>query len=349
MEYHTSSLREFKKRPLTVPAILTALLTSACAGGGSTPTVTQPPSFTPSPHPQQIYVDFVSQPGLSQTGLAFLVNVNGGRNVSSARLIQDSGLESRDYISFNSDNFELTANVNIDGQQLFNETSGPLRIFQTFDEPFTNWETNGRRDLNKKTLVLIPGERGAGTSYSSLAYWVDAEAPILTVGAILLGVPISPDQIPDAGSANFSGLMRGFMTGDDQLWEIHSDFNAEVNFSTGAFIGSFTDGTRIDTLRDDGSLFSSHVTDQELPDLIRTPDNFNDTFDWSLTGSIFTGQNAFGGTVIGANEGLDWAGQFTGSFFGSGRVGFPEELGGLWNATNASGHVAGGGFVGKND
>ncbi|WP_262694829.1 transferrin-binding protein-like solute binding protein [Kordiimonas aquimaris] len=349
MEYQTPIFNKYKQYLLIVMATLAALLTSACGGSGSTPSATQPPASRPTPHPQQVYVDLVSQPGLNQTGLAFLVNVNGGRNVSSARLIQDNGLAERDYISFNSESFELTSNVNINGQQLFSDLSGPLRIFQTFDEAFTNWETNGRRDLNKKILILRPGERGIGASHSSLAYWVDADAPILTVGAIILGVPISAQQIPDTGSARFSGLMRGFMTGDDQLWELHSSFDAEVNFGTGAFNGRFTDGTRIDTMRDDGSLFSSHVTDQELPDLIRTPDNFNDTFDWSLTGSIITGNNAFEGTLSGIDDGSAWTGQFTGSFFGSGRIGIPEELGGLWNATNNSGHIAGGAFIGKND
>lgn len=323
---------------------------SACGGGGGSPPVqTQPPIFTPTVHPQQIHADFFAQPGLQQTGLAFLIDVNGARQVTEARLVQDAGLADRNYLSFDGDTFELTSNVNIDGLQLFSDTSDPLDVFQTFDPIFTNWESNQGRVLFKKILILKPDNDDNGLSYTSLAYWVDGLAPKLTVGAIVVGAPVTANQIPDVGSASFDGLMRGFMTGDDQVWELQADFNASVNFSTGALSGGFSNGTKIDMIRDDLSLFDSHVTDLEFPDRILMPENFTDTFDWNLTGSITSGQNLFGGTLNGAGDGTGWAGQFTGSFFGSGRVGIPEELGGLWNATNTLGHVAGGAFVGKNE
>ena len=319
----------------------------ACGGGsGSSPPQTQPPVFIPSPHPQQIYADFAEQAGLQQTGLAFLLNQSG---VSNARLLQDNGLEDRNYLTFDADTFELISNVNIDDLQLFTDRSDTLDVFQTFDDLFTNWEGNGRRILHQKILVLQPGDNGVGLSYTTLGYWVDALAAKPAVGTIVWGIPVAAGQIPMTGSADYSGLMRGFMTGDDQTWELHTDFNASVNFATGAFTGEFTNGTRIDMQREDGTFFSSHVTDQELPDLIRTPENFNDTFDWSLSGSILSGQNLFNGTLAGSSDGSDWTGQFSGSFFGSGRVGVPEELGGLWNAINSLGHVAGGAFVGKDD
>lgn len=319
----------------------------ACSGGGgSLPVQTQQPVFKPGPHPQQIYADFAAQAGLQQTGLAFLLNQSG---VANARLIQDDGLAERDYLTFNDATFELISNININDLQLFTNRSDTLDVFQTFDSSFTNWESNVRRNLHNKILVLKPGEGGIGLSYTTLGYWVDAIAAKPTVGAIIWGVPITAGQIPTAGSAEYNGLMRGFMTGDDQTWELHADFDASVNFATGAFTGGFTNGTRVDMQREDGIFFSSHVTDQELPHLIRTPENFNDTFDWSLSGSIISGQNLFNGTLAGTGDGSDWAGQFSGSFFGSGRIGAPEELGGLWNAINSLGHVAGGAFVGKDD
>lgn len=322
------------------------LMVACGGGGGSSLPQQQPPVFIPSPHPQQIYVDFAEQAGLQQTGLAFLLNQSG---VTNARLLQDTGLEDRDYLTFDADTFELISDVNINDLQLFTDISDTLDVFQTFDDPFTNWESNGRRNLNQKILILTPGEDGIGLSYSTLGYWVDAIAAKPTVGTIIWGVPVATLQIPTMGSANYSGLMRGFMTGEGQTWELHADFDATVNFGNGAFSGQFTNGTRIDMQREDGTFFSSHVTDQELPDLIRTPENFNDTFDWSLSGSIVSGQNLFSGTLAGTGDGSDWAGQFSGSFFGSGRTGAPEELSGLWNAINNLGHVAGGAFVGKDD
>lgn len=323
-----------------------ALLAACSGGGGVSPMTSPPPVFTPGPHPQQNFVDFASQSGLRQTSLAFVLDPSG---VTTARFVQDTGLDDRSYLSIDGGSFELTSSVTIDGLQVFANTAGPSNVFQTFDDVFTNWESNNRRNLFQKILILKPGEQGIGLSHTTLAYWVDAVAVRPTVGTIIWGVPLNAQAIPDTGAASYEGLMRGFMTGDDQTWELHADFNATVDFGSGALSGGFTNGTRIDVTRPDGSFFSSHVTDQELPDLIRMPENFNDTFDWALSGSIVTGQNLFDGTLVGLGEGTGWSGQFSGSFFGSGNISLPEEIGGLWNATDANGHVAGGAFVGKND
>lgn len=334
-------------RPAMMAAFMALFLAACSGGGGGSPAVTVPPPILePSDHPQQAFADFAEQSGLQQTGLAMIVGQNG---VLNARLLQDDGLHDRQHLRFDNNSFELVSNINIEGSQVFTDTSGTLDVFQTFDSVFTNWESNGRRNLFQKILVLKPGEDGIGLSYSTLAYWADALAVRPTVGVVVWGVPLRAQDMPTTGSAEYNGVMRGFMTGDEQIWELHADFDATVEFGSGSFTGAFTNGSRVDMLRSEGTFFSSHVTDLELPDRIRTAENFSDTFDWSLSGSLEAGQNLFGGTLTGTGTGADWIGQFSGSFFGSGNTVFPEELGGLWQATNPSGHVAAGGFVGKND
>ena len=298
-------------------ALVPVAVLAACGGGTTAPA---PPPAGPNTSLTSL-VSNETFPTISAVMAADLDNVGATSNVSA----NESALSSTSTIEYDavSDAFKIDMH---NGAANFTQTfpkdsiSGPDTT-----NSYRTYQVTRADNTIDELVILIPGEATQNLSYVTYGIWNSTAASTrnTTLGTFVFGVQTPAGDMPTTGGATYTGLTAGTLNQSNTLFNVAGDMSMAVNFGTGTVTGSFTNMGRENLQTGDVSSWR----------------------DFTTTGSITAGTNAFSGTAASNDAAL--SGTFNGAFFGPVSGGTPPEIGGGWALSGPGGETAVGGFVGK--